>query len=258
MNYALTVFLYTFGLFIGMLALLDWGRRIGKRRIERDGEGASAGSGVVEGAIFALMGLLVAFTFSGAASRFDHRRDLIVEEANAIGTAYLRIDLLEPAARDTLKELFRRYLDYRLETYKSSTAIEVKKADLAESTDLQAQIWDQAIAACRVEGNQPVRMLLLPAINSMIDITTTRTMAAQTHPPTIIYAMLFIFTLAGSLLAGFGMATNKTRNWAHMLVFACTLSFAVYVILDLEYPRLGLIRIDYFDQALIDVRASMK
>ena len=86
------------GLFIGMLCLLEVGRRVGQRRREADTEGARAGVGVIDGAVFALLGLLLAFTFSGAAARFDTRRHLIVEEANAIGTAYLRLDLLPPDA----------------------------------------------------------------------------------------------------------------------------------------------------------------
>ena len=86
-------------LFVGMLVLLDVGRRIGRRRLQLDAEGARAGVGVIEGSVFGLLGLLLAFTFSGAASRFDERRQLIVQEVHAIGTAWLRIDMLPPEAR---------------------------------------------------------------------------------------------------------------------------------------------------------------
>jgi hypothetical protein len=100
-------------------------------------------------------------------------------------------------------------------------------------------------------------MLLLPALNAMIDITTTRTMATQMHPPTIIFVMLFGLALASAMLAGYAMAGAKTRSWLHMLGFAVALAVSVYVILDLEFPRLGLIRVDPFDQALVDLRKSM-
>jgi hypothetical protein len=100
-------------------------------------------------------------------------------------------------------------------------------------------------------------MLLLPALNQMFDITTTRTMASQMHPPWAIFAMLFALALAGALLAGYGMAGSKTRNWIHMIGFAAVIAGAVNVIIDIEYPRLGLIRVDAFDQALIDLRAGM-
>src|SRR5437867_3724039 len=83
-------------LFAALLASMEFGRRLARRRLALLDDGGQAGTGVVDGAIFALFGLLVAFTFSGAAQRFDHRRDLIVAEANDIGTAYLRLDLVPP------------------------------------------------------------------------------------------------------------------------------------------------------------------
>src|SRR5580765_7773073 len=87
MDHRIYVSLFALGLFLGMLILLEVGRRIGARRLAEDPEGAEAGVGTVEGAVFALLGLLIAFTFSGAASRFDTRRQLIIEETNDIGTA---------------------------------------------------------------------------------------------------------------------------------------------------------------------------
>src|SRR5439155_1376569 len=160
MSHAVTVFLFTVGLFFGMLLFLEIGRRIGIRRMKEDGGTAGEGVGAVDGAVFALLGLLIAFTFSGASARFDTRRQLIVEETNDIGTAYLRLDLL--------------------------------------AADAQA-----------------------------------------------------------ALVAGYGMTGSKLRSWIHMFCFALAMAVAVYVILDIEYPRLGLIRVDAFDQALVDLRESM-
>src|SRR6185436_2599128 len=113
----------------------------------KDSEGARQGFGVVDGAVFGLLGLLIAFTFSGAAARFDERRQLIIEEANDIGTAYLRIDLLPESAQSRLRELFRQYLDSRLETYRKLPDLEAAKAELARSIKLQNEIWTAAIAA---------------------------------------------------------------------------------------------------------------
>jgi hypothetical protein len=251
--------LITLALFAGMLLLLEVGRRVGVRRLANDPEGAQSGTGAVDGAVFALLGLLVAFTFSGAASRFDERRNLIVEETNDIGTAYLRLDLLPASAQPALRDLFRRYVDSRLEVYQKLPDIEASKAALARSTKLQGEIWNQAVAAGRMEGAPPAAtMLLLPALNQMIDITTTRTMAAQIHPPLVIFAMLFALALAGALLAGYGMAGGKSRSWIHMIGFAAVMAGAVNVIIEIEYPRMGLVRVDAFDQALVQLRDSMK
>ena len=258
MNHAFTVFLFTFGLFLGMLLFLEIGRRIAVRRMREDTGATGEGIGAVDGAVFALLGLLIAFTFSGASSRFDARRQLIVEETNDIGTAYLRLDLLPAVLQPALRESFRRYLDARIEIYRKLPDIAAAKEQLGKAVQLQTQIWRQAVVASRAEGASPAaQMLLLPALNAMIDITTTQVMATQMHPPTVVFVMLFGLALAASLLAGYGMTGSKVRRWFHMLGFALVMAFAVYVILDIEYPRLGLIRVDVFDQALVDLRESM-
>ena len=258
MDHAVTVFLFTFGLFLGMLLLLEIGRRIGIRRLHEEAGAVGEGVGAVDGAVFAVLGLLIAFTFSGATARFDSRRQLIVEETNDIGTAYLRLDLLPADAQPALRERFRRYLDARIEIYRKLPDIAAAKEQLAKAVELQTQIWRQPVAAVRAEGASPAApMLLLPALNAMIDITTTQFMATQMHPPMVVFVMLFGLALAGSLLAGFGMTGGRVRSRFHMLGFALVMAVAVYVILDIEYPRLGLIRVDAFDQALIDLRESM-
>lgn len=92
----------------------------------------------------------------------------------------------------------------------------------------------------------------------MIDITTTRSMARQTHPPTIIFAMLGGLALASALLAGHGMAGGTRRSWLHMVGFAVIMAAAVYVILDLEFPRQGFITVEAFDQVLVELLESMR
>jgi len=201
-----------------------------------------------------LLGLLIAFTFSGAASRFDERRKLIIEEANAIGTADLRLDLLPAAAQGDLRESLRRYLDARLAAYRALPDREAAKAELARATALRQEIWRKAIAASA--GAQPAPMLLLPALNQMIDITTTRTMAGETHPPHILFVLLSAPALLGASLAGHAMSAAKARGWVHRATFALALAGAVYVIVDMEYPRLGLIRMDAFDHVLVNLRKS--
>jgi hypothetical protein len=103
----------------------------------------------------------------------------------------------------------------------------------------------------------PPATMLLPTLNQMIDITTTRTLAARSHTPVVIYAILGLLVLAGALLAGYSMASGKARNWFHAFAFALTMALAIYVILDFEFPRLDLIRLSVCDQVLADVRESM-
>jgi hypothetical protein len=259
MEHPLAAGVFVIGLSAGILVLLVVGRWIGARRLAKDPEGARAGLGAVEAAIFGLMGLLFAFSFSGAAGRFDIRRNLILEEANAIGTAWLRLDMLPTDDQRLLRETFRRYLDSRLAAYrKLRLDIRAGEEEVARATAIQGEIWTQAVAACRAPGGQPAIMLVLPALNQMFDIAAARAMAARTHPPTVILIMLGVLPLASALLAGYAMAGGKAPSWIHMLVFALILAGTVYVILDLEFPRRGLIQVEAADQILMKLRETMK
>src|SRR5712671_832424 len=245
-------------LFIGMLLLLETGRRFGVRRRPRESEGERGGLGTVEGAVFALFGLMMAFTFSGAASRFNEKRMLIAEEVNTIGTAYLRLHLV-PQSAPKIQDLFRQYLDSRLKTYRLLPDMKAASLEMVNSKKIQEEIWTESVAATREKGAHPAAAwVLLPALNSMIDIMTTRTMALQVHPPRIIFALLFALGLICSLLAGYRMSAGKHRSWLHILGFTVITVIVVYVILDAEYPRAGLIRLESADQVLVDVRATMK
>jgi hypothetical protein len=255
MNYTLFLFLVAGGLFFGMILFQEVGRRTGASMLARGRK--TSGTGAMEGAVFALLGLLIAFTFSGATARFDQRRALIVEEANDIGTAYLRIDLLHPEDQPALRELFRAYLNSRIETYRKLPDIDAAMSTLAGSVKLQGEIWTRAVDACRMRGDPATTTLLLSALNSMIDITTTRTTMSQMHPPAIIFGLLFGLSLGCALLAGYNMAEAKGSRWAHMIGFAIVMACTFYIILDIEYPRLGLIRVDEFDEVLIALRATM-
>jgi hypothetical protein len=240
-----------------MLLFLELGHRLGKRQLREAGKEARAGLGAVEGAVFGLLGLLIAFTFSGAATRFDQRRNLIVEEANAIGTAYLRLDLLPEPHKTELRDLFRRYLNTRLEAYRKLPDLKAAMATLGEAEKIQGQIWNQALAASRGDLS-PSSIVLLPALNAMFDIANTRSMLGRLHPPPLIFFMILILALVCALLAGFHMSSEQERNWLYILGFALVLSLTVYVILDLEYPRVGFLKVDTHDMALTHVLEGMK
>jgi hypothetical protein len=241
----------------GMLGMLELGRRAAVRARSEDSEGAKEALGAVEGSIFALLGLLVAFTFAGAAQRYDSRRELVVQEANAIGDAWARLDTLPPETQPALRDGFRQYVDSRLKTYRLLPDVDAALAEVRRSVVIQDDIWAKAVAACRTPDGQRVTMLVLPALDAMFDMTLLRTAAAMHHPPAIIFFLLFALALTASFIAGHKMV-GKRRNWGHMVGFAAVTTIAVYVILDLEAPRAGLVRVDAVDQLLIDVRTSMK
>ena len=259
MTTAIPAALYAVLLFIGMLICLEIGRRIGLRKTEDESDAARKARGIVDSAFFGLFSLLIAFSFAGATSRFEHRRDLIIEEANAIGTAYLRVDLLPADAQGPIRDLFRQYVAARIAVYQKMPDLDAAKAELDRANELQRQIWTRTAAAAPTPGGHAdAGKLLLPALNSMIDIANTRTWAARTHPPLILYALLFLLGLVCAGLAGQNLAVIKPRTWAHMLAFAFITCVSIFVILEVEYPRMGFIRIQAYDQALVEVLDGMK
>jgi hypothetical protein len=216
------------------------------------------GLAAVEGAVFALMGLLLAFSFSGALSRWDTRRQHIGQEVNAIGTAYLRLDLLPAAAQPPIKQLFRDYVDARLAVYANVLDQDAARRDETKVGATQSEIWQRCLAAFRPVDSPPTTMLLVQALNEMFDMATTRDLTAAAHPPLVVFLMLAAAVLTSSLLAGYDMAKSTKVSRFHMIGYAAMISLTVYVTLDIEFPRLGFVRIDFADQALVALRATMK
>jgi len=252
--------LLSFPVFLGvsfsLLLAMEIGYRIGRWH-QKVGRGSiKEFVGIIDAPILALLGLLIGFTFFGAAERFERRRDLIVEETNHIGTAYLRLDLLRAEDRDALRTLFREYLDSRIQTYAILPDVKAALAEYDRTQQLQSQIWTRSIEAAQKTGTSYASIQLIPALNAMVDITTTRLAVTQFHPPRIVFVMLAILSLIAAMLAGYQMSTAARRSWFHVFLFVLTFTLAVYVILDLEYPRLGLIRVDAADTLLRDLRSS--
>jgi hypothetical protein len=249
---------FVIGLFAVILIALEFGRRLWQWQVASGREPETTGVGAVTSAIFALLGLLIAFTFSGAAGRFDMRRTMIVQEANDIGTAYLRLDLLPQPARGELQETFRQYLDARLEAYRAVPDRKRIDAALARSDVLREHLWTKSVTESQRTTSTAATMLLLPALNAAFDTASTRLASTREHPPSVIFIMLLALCLVGALFAGYGMAGRGPRNWLHALLFVASLTVTLYVILDLEFPRLGLIRVDAFDEVLQEARNGMR
>jgi len=224
MNHALYVALLSLALCLGMLLMIEAGRRVAIARLARDPNGAKTGFSTIEAAVLALLSLLLAFTVNGASSRFDMRRNLVIQETAAMNSAYIRLDVLPSHLQPAIKENFRRYVDTRIEVYRKVPDIDTASAEIAKAAHLQKAIWRQA-----VDGVQ-----------------------AEDAP-----AQLFVLALASALLSGYGMAADSSRSWLHILCLSVIISVTVYVIMDLEFPRLGLIRMDDFDNALVEARKAI-
>ncbi|MDF0644611.1 MAG: hypothetical protein P0111_11300 [Nitrospira sp.] len=258
MSYNTSAELLLLGLFVGMVLCLLIGQRLGRRDRAQNSDSTITRLTAVEAAIFGLMGLMIAFTFSGAADRFELRRQLVVEEANTIGTSYLRLDLLPAARQPALRDQYRRYLEARIGVIQALPDLEASGKQAAIATGVQREIWSGTVAALG-EMDRELTDLVLSPVNAMIDVATRRSIAAQTHTPKLIMTMLLLLSLSCSLLAGYVLSGTQARHVRlHLLVFALVMTVTIFLIVDLDYPRYGLIKVDFADQALLDVLAGMK
>ncbi len=245
-------------LFLAMVGMQIAGHHYGIRRAAGELLGTSQGTAAVEASMFALLGLLVAFTFSGADARLDARRKLIINEANSIGTAYARLDLLPAEDEPLLKGELRRYVDSRLTYYERLLDFRAARAERARSDELQREIWTHAVAASAKTKDSRAAMLVLQSLNAMFDVATERYAALRTHVPPAIFFLLVIMALACGFFAGIGMSKRQHPSYLHMLIFAGVMAVTAYVILNLEFPRFGFERLNTIDAFLREQRDAMR
>jgi len=245
-------------LFVGAVACQLLGHRFGARRLERGEAARGEGTSAIEASLFALLGLLIAFEVSGGEARLNVRRELIIREATAIGTAYQRLDLLPESAQPRLREEFRRYVDARIAFYRELLNFRQARIEHARAEALQGSIWRDALAAAaQAPEARAATLLIVPALNEMFDVTTARDAALRTHVPWAIFLLLIVLSFACSFMAGLGMAKAPRPSTLHVFMFAAMLSLTAYVLLNLELPRAGLIRMGPIDALLSHVRANM-
>jgi hypothetical protein len=245
-------------LFLGMLLLLEVGRRLGLRESAKHGANARAGVGLVDGIVYALLGLLIGFTFSHAADRFDMRRERIGDEVHAIAVAWEGIDVLPPESQPPVRAGLMHYLDAVYATDTSDEEQGDKYIEPAVVTAARHAAWREAVSVVTIPSGERARLVLLPALKDMFVAAERERLARRLHPPKIVYLMLGLTALAAALLGGYAFASTPTRNWTYLIGIAGAVSISTYVILDLEYPRIGLVRVDPLDQVLSDFRKTLR
>lgn len=256
MYWGLLSILIALGLLLLMYALMRMGERQALQlSADADAE-ARRGTGPVEASMFALLGLLLAFAFAGAGSRFEGRRDQIVHEANAVGTSYLRLDLLPADRQPALRQLFRDYLDERLTAFALSPSPECEP-HFDRANAMQKDIWRAATEACAAGGDPSTRMLVLPPINEMFDIASTRAASRISHPPMMIFLLVVAVSSVCATMAGRDMASRISSKRLYRFGFVVIVALTFLVIIDLEFPRIGFMQLDRYDVSLKQVRQAM-
>jgi hypothetical protein len=195
---------------------------------------------LVRTSMAALIAFLIGFAFSGAASRFIDRQDLIVREANALGTAYLRADTIAEPQRSELKAALKEYTADRV-TLLSREGRDQIEPLLARVSGLHERMWRAAIKA--TQDNAPLMAVVLPPINEVIDLHSTHLAMARRHLPVPIIALLLGTAVIGISMIGFGNGRVGRRFSMLDSVYGAALAVALWMTIDLDYPSIGLIRV---------------
>lgn len=233
-----------------MLAFQEGGFRLGQRRRSTPKEHGQIGA--LQGAAIGLLGLLLGFAFSGSTSRFIERQDIIIREANAIGTAALRADLLEPGHRAAFLSALRTYTNDRVmlfnEARKDQSAAIIERLSAA-----QEEMWSAAVAGVR--ERPAVVMAVLPPVNEVIDLHSVRNAASFRHLPVPVMGLLIVCAAVAMGMIGYGCGLAGARQRATSGTLAILIAASLWTTIDLDHPKLGLIRIN--GEPLMEVQRSL-
>lgn len=212
---------------------------------------------LAEGTVFALLGLLIAFTFSGAYDRFEARKTYIIDDANSIERANLRIDLLAPQYQANLRHLLHEYVVAKIDLYRIYSSLNSAETQRQRLEDSKNILWQQAVLATKATNTTATTVLFITAINDVIDMSNKRLAFAQIHPPIPIFLLLLGLAMLSCFLIGHSLSERNIRHPIFVYSYMLVISVTLYIILDLELPRVGIIRLDNFDHLLVQVQKKI-
>jgi hypothetical protein len=231
-----------------LIAARELGYWVHRRRAV---SGASAGEdGFTLTSVLGLLALLVGFTFSMSLSRFDTRRQLVLEESNAIGTTWLRVQLLDEKSRAELSPLLRAYVAERI-VYGDAPTEDAQNASYARASALQNRFWQTMGRDIEPIRTTPLYSLVVSATNDMFDLAASRKAARAAHIPQRVLVVLLIYTLFVAFLVGYEKGRSR---WASTMLFVLLL-IAAALILDIDQPVRGAVQVS--QQPMRDAQASM-
>jgi hypothetical protein len=247
----LGVLFVAFGLFLWLA--MEGGYRLGVwRKAHTSGEKEQP-VGAMVASILGLVALVLGFTFSLAASRFDARRMAVLEEANAIGTTYLRSRLLPQPQRTEVARLLAQYVEVRVHATEEGKTQQA----LTRSEELHEQLWAQAVAAAEQDSGSIMTGLFIQSLNEVIDLHAKRVFVGlRSRIPLVIWIGLFGLAMLGMAAVGYQAALSATRRSPAMLALVLTFSVVLLLIADLDRGQEGLLRVS--QQAMVDLQKTIQ
>ena len=245
-------------LLFGLMLLFFWlGQMWRINRLSHAKTAREDNTGSLEGSMLGLLALLLAFTFGISNSRYDARRDVIIKEANCIGTAVLRADLYPEPFRSELRADFKEYVEDRIKYYEVGTNLDSIRAALSQSQVISSRIWTKVSQRASNDSPYIRNTFFLQSLNDVIDVANERRYIGISRVPVSIIWMMILLCLVVSFLLGYGMK-GKKPDWLMVCIFSLIISMTTYLILDLDRPREGIITMNAVHQSMLDLRDLFK
>ena len=230
------------GTLLLLLASVELGFRFGRTHDRADAT-IESHLGMLQGSMLGLLALLLGFTFSLSVDRFETRKALVVEEANDIGTTWLRTDFLQPDDGSAARALLERYMHSRLRFYDAGIDVAELERATQEASDLQRDLWDIATRASASEPESHPVALFVQTLNNLIDDSEKRMAALNNHVPDAVIVFLLCIASVAAILIGFGSGLAGFRRPILNASFCLTLALVTMLILDIDRPRRGFITV---------------
>jgi hypothetical protein len=249
------VFFLVVALVLSLLALWGGYAYAARAKAQNDDRDENA-FGLGQTAIFGLIVLILAFSFSFAAERFEARRALVVQEADAVGAAYAHLDFLPLAQRSAAQTLMHDYAAARVGALSETTYAWNDGPSTSKARAIHERLWELASADVRADPYNVAYLSLAETIDKMGDITDFQTAAINNHVPAPILGIVILCTFVGAGLLGLTFGRVKSPNRALSLIFCVIFAATVFTIVDLDHPKGGLLKIDVapMQNALDDMR----
>jgi Protein of unknown function (DUF4239) len=208
----------------------------------------------LQASILGLLALLLGFSFSMAVTRYDHRRDLVVDEANSIGTTYLRASFLPPQEQEIIKETLKQYVKNRIRFYEAGNDMGVVAEREKEARSIHKILWSQ-LTQISAANNEPLTASFVTSLNQTIDLDAKRLAAMRNHVPPAVWLLLSLVGTCGISITGYHVGLAGRRLWLNQWLFPLLIASVITILIDLDSPRRGLVEIS--QQSLIDLDAAL-
>ncbi|WP_372761478.1 hypothetical protein [Pseudoalteromonas sp.] len=255
--YGLSSVMIAVGLFVTIIICNEMGFRAGRFIQARTDSEVKALTGSIQGSILGLLALLLGFTFSMSMQRYDNRSMALIDEANSIGTAVLRIELLPAEYQQPASELFEQYLELRVAIGQLDLTKHQQRNDYNKKiANIQAELWTLAVEATNVDPRPVTTGAFVKSLNDVIDSQGKRNALLQMHVPEVVLMLLFVVFISSGGIMGYSAGLSGQRIIAPIVLVSLLITLIVFIIIDLDRPKRGVIQVN--QAGMVELLESIK